>query len=59
MVAEGRNPFCALCHDSRGPLSEAARQRACQKKQLDQFYQSKFNTSEADKEALIRFLKAQ
>lgn len=59
MAAEGRNPFCALCHDSRGPLSEAARERAIQKRKFDQFNQFKFNTSETDKEALIRFIQAQ
>ncbi|MBW4441093.1 MAG: VCBS repeat-containing protein [Plectolyngbya sp. WJT66-NPBG17] len=59
MAAEGRNPFCALCHDPRGPLSEAARERAIQEKKFDQFNQFKFNTSEADTEALIRrFIQA-
>jgi RHS repeat-associated protein len=27
MVKEGRNPFCAVCHDPRGPGSEAYRQQ--------------------------------
>ncbi len=35
MVAEGRNPFCALCHDPRGPLSEAARERERARAQFD------------------------
>jgi RHS repeat-associated protein len=56
MAAEGRNPFCALCHDSRGPLSEGARDRALQKKQSDWF---KNDVSAADREALMRYIQSQ
>ncbi len=36
-VAEGRNPFCAICHDPGGPLSEAARERERTRMLFDQF----------------------
>ena len=55
MESEGRNPFCALCHDSRGPLSEAARVNARKNFQFDQF---KFKTTDAEREAIIRFIQA-
>ncbi|MNG38374.1 hypothetical protein D3C84_1260570 [compost metagenome] len=56
MAAEGRNPFCALCHDSRGPLSEGARDRALQKKQSDWL---KNDVSDADREAVMRYIQSQ
>ncbi len=59
MEAEGRNPFCALCHDSRGPLSEAARDRAWIKEQKSLFDQFKIETNQTDQEAIIRFLQSQ
>jgi RHS repeat-associated protein len=52
MASEGRNPFCALCHDSRGPLSTQARQNAADQKAFAPFTTQ---LTDADREALMRF----
>ncbi|GAA4026851.1 SpvB/TcaC N-terminal domain-containing protein [Actimicrobium antarcticum] len=56
MTAEGRNPFCALCHDSRGPLSAAAREGTQRNKMFNEF---KIDITDADREALLRFIQSQ
>lgn len=55
MVKEGRNPFCALCHDPRGPGSEAYRQKALQQQRLEGFSQQ---FKETDQEALRQFIQS-
>ncbi|MEK7153371.1 MAG: RHS repeat-associated core domain-containing protein, partial [Patescibacteria group bacterium] len=53
MVAEGRDPFCALCHDPRGPGSPQAHERKEFERKFEQF---KFN--EEDNQKLIEYLNS-
>ena len=56
MVKEGRNPFCAVCHDSRGPGSESYRQQQ-QREQLLQGTGLMLDDPEA-RRALIDFVES-
>lgn len=55
MVAEGRNPFCALCHDPRGPRAVADRERDRPK-----FFDAPApkEMTDAEREALIRWIQS-
>jgi RHS repeat-associated protein len=54
MEAEGRNPFCALCHDPRGPGSPQFREQKAFESTFENF---KFN--EEDNQKLIEFMNEQ
>ncbi|WP_444931019.1 SpvB/TcaC N-terminal domain-containing protein [Microbulbifer sp. SSSA002] len=57
MVEEGRNPFCAICHDSRGPGSEAYRQQQMLNSQLLQNTEPATNAlTDAEQEAVLEFI---
>ncbi|EPC01623.1 hypothetical protein L861_16525 [Litchfieldella anticariensis FP35 = DSM 16096] len=55
MVKEGRNPFCAVCHDSRGPGSESYR-RQQEVEQMFQGTESMINDAET-RRALIEYIE--